>query len=75
MFEAMIISIGGGILGVLLGFLIAYTIEKAFDIQTIISSSSVFFSFTVSALVGITFGYFPAKSASDRDPVQSLRYE
>lgn len=75
MFEALIISIGGGLLGVGLGFLIAYIIETAFDIQTIISSSSVIFSFTVSALVGVAFGYFPAKNASDRDPVQSLRYE
>ncbi|MEZ4720583.1 MAG: ABC transporter permease [Flavobacteriales bacterium] len=75
MFEALIISVGGGILGVALGFLIAYLIQTVFDIQTIISTSSVIFSFTVSALVGIAFGYFPAKSASDRDPVQSLRYE
>lgn len=75
MFEALIISIGGGILGVMLGVAIAYLIETAFDIKTIISSSSVFFSFTVSALVGVTFGYFPAKNASDKDPVQSLRYE
>lgn len=75
MFEALIISIGGGLLGVVLGVLIAYVIETAFDIQTIISSPSVIFSFSVSALVGVAFGYFPAKNASDRDPVQSLRYE
>lgn len=75
MFEALIISIGGGLLGVALGFLIAYSIESIFDIQTIISPSSVFFSFTVSALVGVGFGYFPAKNASDKDPVTSLRYE
>jgi len=75
MFEAVIISIGGGLIGVGLGFLIAYLIQTVFDIQTIISSSSVIFSFSVSAIVGIAFGYFPAKNASDRDPVQSLRYE
>ncbi len=75
MFEALIISVGGGILGVILGFSIAYLIQSLFDIQTIISPSSVIFSFTVSALVGVIFGYFPAKNASDRDPVQSLRYE
>lgn len=75
MFEALIISVGGGILGVLLGFSIAYLIQYFFEIQTIISTSSVIFSFTVSAVVGVVFGYFPAKNASDRDPVQSLRYE
>jgi putative ABC transport system permease protein len=75
MFEALIISVGGGILGVILGFLIAYSIESVFDIKTIISPSSVFFSFTVSALVGVGFGYFPAKNASDKDPVSSLRYD
>jgi len=75
MFEAIIISIGGGIIGVMLGYTIAISIEQFFDIKTIVSGASVFFSFTVSALVGIAFGYFPAKKASDRDPVQSLRYE
>jgi len=49
-------------------------ITAAFDIQTIISIFSIVISFGVSVIVGVTFGYLPAKRASEQDPVNSLRY-
>ena len=74
-FEALIISISGGLFGVMLGVGLAYIISTFFEIQTIISIWSVLVSFGVSAAVGVIFGYFPAKKAAEKDPVNSLRYE
>jgi putative ABC transport system permease protein len=73
--EAMIISISGGVIGIVLGVIFAVMIHQATDILTIVTPGSILVSFTVSAFVGILFGYMPAKRASDKDPVESLRYE
>ncbi|MDR2362541.1 MAG: ABC transporter permease [Prevotellaceae bacterium] len=73
--EAILISVTGGAIGVLLGIGLSLIIENAFDIKVIISFMSVVIAFGVSAAVGIIFGYSPAKRASDRDPIESLRYE
>ena len=61
--------------GILLGVGLAWAVESLFGIRTIISLWSVVISFGVSALVGVVFGYFPAKKAADEDPVNSLRYD
>ncbi len=63
------------IIGIILGILLAKLITKAFDILTIISPGSVVIAFGISVTVGIVFGYIPAKRASERDPVESIRYE
>jgi putative ABC transport system permease protein len=60
---------------VLLGVGLSLIIENIFDIKVIISFFSVVIAFGVSAAVGVIFGYSPAKRASDRDPIESLRYE
>lgn len=73
--EAVLISITGGILGVILGIVLAKIIEQIFDILTIVTPVSVLIAFGVSATIGIIFGYSPAKRASERDPIESLRYE
>jgi putative ABC transport system permease protein len=73
--EAVIISVSGGIVGVLLGIGLSLIISEIADIPTIISPLSVLISFTVSALVGVVFGIAPAKRAADQDPVESLRHE
>ncbi len=73
--EATLISISGGILGIVLGIAISYIIAAATDILTIISAVSIFISFGVSVSVGIIFGYMPAKKAAMQDPVTSLRHE
>lgn len=73
--EAVLISVIGGIIGVILGIVGAKLITYFADILTIISPFSVIIAFAVSASVGIIFGYSPAKRASEKDPIESLRYE
>lgn len=72
--ESTIISVTGGIVGILLGITLSKIITGVFDIQTIISAFSIVISFGVSVIVGVTFGYLPAKRAAEQDPVDSLRY-
>jgi putative ABC transport system permease protein len=71
--ESTLISISGGIIGIVLGVVLSKIITAVFDIKTIISFFSIFIAFGVSALVGIMFGYMPAKRAAEKDPVESLR--
>ena len=73
--EAVLISLTGGFIGIFLGVIMAKMIEQIAGIKTIVSFFSVFISFGVSAAVGVIFGYSPAKRASERDPIESLRYE
>ncbi len=71
--ESTLISIVGGMIGVILGFILAKLIMEFADILTIVTPFSVLVAFGVSAAVGIIFGYLPAKRASEQDPVESLR--
>lgn len=73
--EAVLISVTGGFIGVFLGIILAVLIQEIAGITTIISLFSVVIAFGVSAAVGVIFGYSPAKRASERDPIESLRYE
>ena len=73
--EAVLISVTGGLIGVILGIIISKLITELADILTIISPFSVIIAFFVSASIGIIFGYAPAKRASEKDPIESLRYE
>jgi putative ABC transport system permease protein len=73
--EATLISISGGLLGIILGIGLSKIIMQATDILTIVSPISIFVSFGVSVAVGIIFGYMPAKRASEQDPVESLRHD
>jgi putative ABC transport system permease protein len=73
--EAILISVSGGLIGVILGVLLSYLITSIFEIKTIVSIISVMLAFGISAAVGVIFGYAPAKKASERDPIESLRYE
>lgn len=73
--EAVLISVSGGIVGVLLGIVASKLIMEFSGILTIVSPFSVLIAFLVSASVGIVFGYSPAKRASEKDPIESLRYE
>ncbi len=73
--EAVLISVSGGFIGVFLGIILSVMIQKIAGITTIVSLFSVVIAFGVSAAVGVIFGYSPAKRASERDPIESLRYE
>ena len=73
--EATIISVSGGLLGIILGVVLAELIGRFTEISTIISGFSIFISFFVSVGIGVAFGYMPAKKAALQDPVNSLRHE
>ncbi len=73
--EATFISVSGGLLGILLGVLIAKLITVTTGILTIVSFSSIAISFGVAASVGIIFGWLPAQKAAEQDPVESLRHD
>lgn len=75
LFEAVMISGTGGIIGVVLGITLAYVVSSIADIPTIISFSSIILSFGVAATVGLIFGIAPARKAAAQDPIASLRYE
>ncbi|MEZ5197679.1 MAG: ABC transporter permease [Bacteroidales bacterium] len=73
--EATLISISGGLIGIILGLTLSKIIMQVTDILTIVSPFSIFVSFGVSVAVGILFGYMPAKRAAEQDPVESLRHD
>lgn len=73
--EAIMLTFIGGILGVILGVLVAYGVSLVANMNTQVSFSSVFLAFGVSAGIGIVFGYYPARRASLLNPIEALRYE
>jgi len=73
--EATTLSVLGGVLGILLGFFVALSISRWAVWSASISPLSVIVSFTVAAAIGIFFGYYPARQASEVAPIESLRYE
>jgi len=73
--ESVLISIGGGIIGIFLGVLSAYIIEIATGIETILSIGSIVLSFVVATAIGLIFGIAPAKSAAKKSPIEAIRYE
>lgn len=75
LFEAVFISLMGGILGILLGVLSSNIITSSFKIPAVVSSWSIVLSFGVAASVGLIFGIFPARKAAQQDPIKALRVE
>jgi putative ABC transport system permease protein len=75
LFEAMMISVSGGVVGIILGVSSAYVVSYFFNIPTIITFFSIILSFGVSASIGLIFGIAPARKAANQDPIASLRYE
>ncbi len=73
--EAVLISITGGLLGILLGVAISTSIEAFAGILTIITAFSVILAFFIAISIGIAFGIFPARNAAEQDPVVCLHYE
>jgi putative ABC transport system permease protein len=73
--EAVLISVAGGVAGILVGGGISYGIDHFAGIKTIVSFLSVFVAFGVSLSVGLVFGIVPAWRAARQDPVHCLRYE
>jgi putative ABC transport system permease protein len=73
--EAILISITGGIIGVVLGITASKLVTIFLSWPTLVSRSSIILSFLVCAITGVFFGYYPAQKASRLDPIEALRYE
>jgi putative ABC transport system permease protein len=73
--EAIMLTFIGGVIGVLLGWGIAFGVTFFGILQAQVSITSVLLAFGVSAFIGIVFGYYPAQRASKLNPIEALRYE
>ncbi len=73
--ESVLISLGGGIIGVLLGVFASYVLQITTGIETILSLDSILLSFFVATLIGLVFGIAPAKSAANKSPIEAIRTE
>jgi len=73
--EAMVMSLIGGLIGVGVGLMTARTLTAVLDWPTEISVATLASAFGIAAVIGIVFGYYPARRASRLDPIDSLRYE
>jgi putative ABC transport system permease protein len=73
--EAVVLTVLGGIFGIMLGWLVSWGVTRFFAITTQVSVNSILLAFGVSAGIGILFGYYPAVRASKLNPIEALRYE
>ncbi len=73
--EAIILTVGGGIVGMLFGILLSYIITLVIHLPFSVSLSSILLAIGVSCGIGILFGWYPARKAADLSPIEALRYE
>ena len=73
--ESVLISVGGGLLGIGFGFFLAWLIAYTAEWKTIVTTGSVVIAFGVSVVVGVVFGIYPALKAARINPIEALRYE
>jgi putative ABC transport system permease protein len=73
--ESVLISVGGGLLGISFGYFLAWLIARTAEWKTIVTTGSVVIAFGVSVAVGLAFGIYPAVKASRINPIDALRYE
>jgi putative ABC transport system permease protein len=73
--EAMVLAVGGGLIGVALGVLTPLIVSQLTDMRTIVTPVSVLMAFSTSGAVGIIFGWYPALRAAKLDPIEALRHE
>ncbi|TLS71552.1 FtsX-like permease family protein [Aliarcobacter thereius] len=73
--EAIVLSTWGGIIGILLGLGVGYGVVQIFELPYIINTQIILISFIFSTLIGVVFGYFPARKAARLNPIEALRYE
>jgi putative ABC transport system permease protein len=73
--EAVVLSLFGGLVGIVLGLGLAFAATRALQVPFTVDAQIMIVAFVFSALVGIVFGYFPARRAARLDPIEALRHE
>jgi len=73
--ESIIITLFGGIVGIVIGFLVSYGISNFTSLRTEVTTSSIILAVSVSTASGLIFGYYPADKASRMDPIEALRFQ
>ena len=73
--EAVVLSLLGGISGIIIGLGTAYLVSNFAGFTTIVTVKSIIISFIVSTLIGIFFGWYPSRKAANLNPIDALRYE
>jgi putative ABC transport system permease protein len=73
--ESTMLSVSGGVFGILLGYLISAMVGSLMGWPVVITTKSVVLAFLVCSAIGIFFGWYPAKKAASLNPIDALRYE
>ncbi|MFA4936824.1 MAG: ABC transporter permease [Patescibacteria group bacterium] len=73
--EAITLTFTGGVVGIILGWLISLVIQNLAGIATTVSLQSILLAFGVATVIGVVFGYYPARRAANLNPIEALRYE
>jgi len=73
--EAVVLSLIGGITGIIIGLTTSYLVMRFGGFTTIVTPRSIIISFVVSTLIGIFFGWYPSRKAANLNPIDALRYE
>ncbi len=73
--EALVLSLSGGIIGIVFALAICLALSNFTSLTTVINTTIILIAFSFSGLVGIFFGYYPAKKAARMNPIDALRYE
>jgi putative ABC transport system permease protein len=73
--EAIVLATLGGIIGIFLGLGIGYITVNVMELPFILNHKIILISFVFSTLIGVFFGYFPARKAARLNPIDALRYE
>ena len=75
LFEAIILTLTGGVIGMMLGILISFLLSSMMSLPFTISWPSILLAMGVSGVIGVVFGWYPAQKASKLQPIEALRYE
>jgi putative ABC transport system permease protein len=73
--ETVVLSVGGGLIGVVVGVLTPFIVSQLTEMRTIITPWSIILAFGISGAVGVIFGLYPASKAAELDPIEALRHE